>query len=424
MYNWDSVKMPFSCEVGVDRSQSNRLEDRELLQPTEVSEKQNSKYEWSTGVPKVPNFQIGNLHVKIRNDANISPEEEQERPSSPPTPFHDARTSTTENSPQNMQENTNLPNLEQNAEIPKELRNMPQTKDIFNNPSDHEGSIHSFVGNLESEEVLTFPHQLNDQHSSLLSPSEVQQTVGEGGSVIEFEVDNNGKLRIANPAKEISLETLEKLNETIIEKSSMRRYRRTSRISRSTTSQSSSSDNEPTRKVKNVEIKPSQSEVDMHEAEISENAECQETPKKRKRKMSPEEAKLKRKNREEKDAKPCECGGTSAKHRAYYEMNEETTLTKMWCVGSKAATEEKYGLQLFTKAEYNKQKRLLQEYNSEYLTGKMEQNQDSLATLKEETQKGKDKSLSEVDRNFKAPTGSKTKRIKTEKGRQGNEFQE
>ncbi|KAG5870130.1 hypothetical protein JTB14_019069 [Gonioctena quinquepunctata] len=53
------------------------------------------------------------------------------------------------------------------------------------------------------------------------------------------------------------------------------------------------------------------------------------------------------------------------------------------------------------------------------LTGKMEQNQDSLATLKEEkkekTQKGKDKSLSEVDRNFKARLEVKQNELKQKK---------
>ncbi|KAG5861274.1 hypothetical protein JTB14_004072 [Gonioctena quinquepunctata] len=305
----------------LDQQYNEHLVDTELQQPIEGSVDQKAKCESSAGVPKLPNFEIGNLHIKILNDANVSPVEDQERPSSPSTPFHNARTSTSENSPQNMQENTNLSNLVQNTEIPEVSNYMPKNKDIFHNPSDQEGRILSYVGNLESEDVLTFPHQLNVEHSSLLSPSEVQQTVGEGGSVIEFEVEKDGNLTSSKPVGGMSLEILEKLNETIIE-NSKRRYRRSSRLTtlRSATSEGSSSEREPTRNAKRVEIKSTQSET-------SENPERPESPRKRKR-MSHGEAKTKEKNREKKDTKPCECGGTSTEHKAYYEMNDEPTLIK------------------------------------------------------------------------------------------------
>ncbi|KAG5869287.1 hypothetical protein JTB14_028626 [Gonioctena quinquepunctata] len=55
--------------------------------PTQEGANQNTKCEPSIGAPKLPNFQIGNLHVNILNKAYDSPEEDQERPGSPSTPF-------------------------------------------------------------------------------------------------------------------------------------------------------------------------------------------------------------------------------------------------------------------------------------------------------------------------------------------------
>ncbi|KAG5891148.1 hypothetical protein JTB14_005483 [Gonioctena quinquepunctata] len=227
--------------------------------PTQEGANQNTKCEPSISAPNLPNFQIGNLHVNILNKAYDSPKEDQERPGSPFTPFLDARTSTSENSPQNKEGNINLSNLKDNVETSRESKYMPKNKDIFRTPSDQEGSVHSYVGNLESEDVITFPHQLIDQNSSLLSPSEVQQTVDEGGSVIEFEIQKDGKLIVPEAVKEAILNISANLNETIRENRSIVGTRRSSRMCSVTISTPRGSGSER-------EIKLTQSEVEMYES--------------------------------------------------------------------------------------------------------------------------------------------------------------
>ncbi|KAG5862970.1 hypothetical protein JTB14_037875 [Gonioctena quinquepunctata] len=229
----------------------------------------------------------------------------------------------------------NTPNNtpERNIEQVEETTLVPN-RDIFQGISDKEGSVHSYIGNVENEEVIIFPEQPRKQTANLLSASEVEKTVHEGGSVLQFEIGEEGNL-----IPEISPKTPEILNKTVMERPTNIRQKRRSRlmiITRSTGEESSGSS-----------CKQGQSEPSDPR-----------TPKrKRPGKMSPELAAKKKVMHDErlksKDNEPCDCGGTQKNHRILYEISDGV-LERHLCLGLKAATKEKVGREVYTKEEHNK----------------------------------------------------------------------
>ncbi|KAG5899179.1 hypothetical protein JTB14_029011 [Gonioctena quinquepunctata] len=62
---------------------------------------------------------------------------------------------------------------------------------------------------------------------------------------------------------------------------------------------------------------------------------------------------------------PCDCGGSSSHHMMFYEINDGP-LTRHLCIGSKAKTELKVGLELYTKKERNDYVKQMKEFESSY----------------------------------------------------------
>ncbi|KAG5860882.1 hypothetical protein JTB14_017690 [Gonioctena quinquepunctata] len=141
--------------------------------------------------------------LEMHNKSDESQEKEQGN-----TPYSDART---DFSSLNEDGDPNLSISTQKEELSEEIKLVPN-KDIFQEHSEQEGSIHSYFGNLENEEVLIFQQQ-NDQIANLLSASEVEQTVREGGSVSQYEMAEKGNLIL-----EVSPNTPEMLNKTVVER--------------------------------------------------------------------------------------------------------------------------------------------------------------------------------------------------------------
>ncbi|KAG5881892.1 hypothetical protein JTB14_008705 [Gonioctena quinquepunctata] len=137
-------------------------------------------------------------------------ESDKNSPDSPATPLHvDARTSTTENSPQTEGKISENPeNRESNHEIKHNIM-QNQTCTL----SDMEGSVHSFISNLETDEVIILEEGNNPK---LPSPCEVEQTVHKGVTVEEYIVAEEGTL-IAGKSTEYSPNFAESNNTTVIE---------------------------------------------------------------------------------------------------------------------------------------------------------------------------------------------------------------
>ncbi|KAG5866965.1 hypothetical protein JTB14_012388 [Gonioctena quinquepunctata] len=138
----------------------------------------------------VTNFKIGNTQLPkldIRNNSDESQDDEKGN-----TPYSDART---EISPLKEEGEQNLSSNTWNAELAEETTFVPSS-DIFQGHTDKEGSVQSHIGNVENEEVIIFPEQQNKQTANLLSASEVEKTVREGGSVLQYEIGNEGKLTL------------------------------------------------------------------------------------------------------------------------------------------------------------------------------------------------------------------------------------
>ncbi|KAG5862971.1 hypothetical protein JTB14_037876 [Gonioctena quinquepunctata] len=249
------------------------------------------------------NFQIGNTQLPklaICSKSDESQDEEQGN-----TPYSDARTDISP--PLNEKNEQNLSTTTGNIEQVEETTLVPN-RDIFQGISDKEGSVQSYIGNVENEDVIIFPEQPRKQTANLLSTSEVEKTVYEGGSVLQFKIGEGGNL-----IPEISPKTPEILNKTVMERTTNIRQRRSSRIMviRSAGEESSGSS-----------CKQGQSEPSDPR-----------TPKrKRPGKMSPELA---------------------AKKKNLYELSDGE-LVKHLCLGSKAATKEKVGREVYTKEEHNK----------------------------------------------------------------------
>ncbi|KAG5881652.1 hypothetical protein JTB14_036761 [Gonioctena quinquepunctata] len=62
---------------------------------------------------------------------------------------------------------------------------------------------------------------------------------------------------------------------------------------------------------------------------------------------------------------PCDCGGSSSHHMMFYEINDGP-LTRHLCIGSKAETELKVGLELYTKKEHNDFIKQMKAFESSY----------------------------------------------------------
>ncbi|KAG5868360.1 hypothetical protein JTB14_012504 [Gonioctena quinquepunctata] len=64
--------------------------------------------------------------------------------------------------------------------------------------------------------------------------------------------------------------------------------------------------------------------------------------------------------------KPCDCGGTTADHRIFYE-NIDGELKRHACMGSKDVTQKHIGRKLYTKNEYNELRKQNMTFESEYM---------------------------------------------------------
>ncbi|KAG5866930.1 hypothetical protein JTB14_019777 [Gonioctena quinquepunctata] len=167
---------PPTAEVIDQETKDELVKERHAFQPSKMA----------------TNFKIGNTQLpklEMRNNSDESQDGEKGN-----TPYSDART---EISPLNEEEEQNLSISTRNVELAQETT-FEQSKDIFQEYSDKEGSIQSYIGNLENEEVIIFPEQQNNQTANLLSASEVEKTVHEGGSVRNRE---RGKLNIRSSSK-------------------------------------------------------------------------------------------------------------------------------------------------------------------------------------------------------------------------------
>ncbi|KAG5887290.1 hypothetical protein JTB14_007017 [Gonioctena quinquepunctata] len=241
--------------------------------------------------PKIGNVQLPKL--EMNNESDESQDDEQGN-----TPFSDARTDI---SPPNEDGDLNLSISTQNGELPEEIKLVPN-KNIFQEHSDREGSIHSYTGYMENEEVLIFKQQ-NEQIANLLGASEVEQTVRE---VLQYEIAENGNLIL-----EVSPNTPEILNKTVVERPLTNPLqRRSGRIVAFVTSADGESSGSSRYQGNSDPTNP-------------------QTPKrKRPLKMSPELAAKKKVN--------------------------DGPLIKHLRIGSKAATEALVGRGLYTKDEHNK----------------------------------------------------------------------
>ncbi|KAG5882444.1 hypothetical protein JTB14_012893 [Gonioctena quinquepunctata] len=197
---------PDKGERDIDINQSGIAYTSTTLHPEEAT----SQEDKCESHKPAADFQMGKMNLD-KLDIPITLEKGQENsPDSLATPLYvDARTSTTENPPQTEEKITkNSENMESNHKIKHNIKQI-----LTGVLADVEGSVHSFISNVVSDEVIILKEGNNPQ---LPSSSEVEQTVDKAVTVGEYIVAEGGTL-IAGKSTEYSPNFADGNNTTVIE---------------------------------------------------------------------------------------------------------------------------------------------------------------------------------------------------------------
>ncbi|KAG5870385.1 hypothetical protein JTB14_037698 [Gonioctena quinquepunctata] len=220
--------------------------------------------------------------------------------------------------------------------------------------SDPEGSINSFVTNLEDGGIIT--DVMKEVIKIPPRPSEAEKAAG-GGDTGNDTTNNSDKSSIGSDGSQVNRTTQETTNVEKRQKSSQ---------------QKALSD----REFKTPPLSCGKGQNEKVAQQDKPDAEVQGEKGLKKRRMSPEEAdgkteeyykRSKIKVKEVTPPKQCACGGTALKHK--YLLHAEDYTKKYMCVGTIMDTVKEYGINLITEKEHDRIQKVIEtneKFNSQY----------------------------------------------------------
>ncbi|KAG5899180.1 hypothetical protein JTB14_029012 [Gonioctena quinquepunctata] len=237
---------------------------------------------------------------------------------------------------------------------------------------DPEGSINSFVTNLEDGGIIT--DVMKEVIKIPPRPSEAEKAAG-GGDTGNDTANNSDKSSIGSDGSQVNRTTQETTNVEKRQKSSQQKalsdrefktptpklWKRSSRIVLADYNIRDRKDLKKNEKV---------AQQDKPDAEVQGDKGL------KKRRMSPEEAegktedyykRSKIKVKEVTPPKQCACGGTALKHK--YLLHAEDYTKKYMCVGTIMDTVKEYGINLITEKEHDRIQKVIEtneKFNSQY----------------------------------------------------------